>query len=286
MASPVKPMLAISNTGASGRPVQDLRALVLDRGWVVDVKLDGIRAIVDVDGRIYNRRGADITYKFPEISNPTGYVLDGEIVAQDGTFESTLLRESQANRGHIQRLAETKPCVFVAFDLPLVDAVYTVRRFALRSLATTHGLPATPTSQSTDFIEQVFMAGAEGVVIKRAASKYQPGKRSGDWIKWKATRRISCIASGYSPGNGSRAHFGALHLALIKGDEVVSVGRTGSGFTERQTHELKARLDRGEFLVVEIEYLSFTGNALRFPVFRGVRTDVAIAECVWSQLDA
>jgi bifunctional non-homologous end joining protein LigD len=128
--------------------------------------------------------------------------------------------------------------------------------------------------------------GMEGVIAKRVNGRYQPGKRSTDWVKFRVTRRISCIASGYSPGNGSRAHFGALHLALIKDGEVVPVGRTGSGFTEKQTHDLKARLDAGEFFVVEIEAANRTSaDQLRFPTFRGIRKDKAIHECTFDQLD-
>lgn len=285
--APIKPMLAIASTGASGRHPVDVRALVATGDWVLDTKLDGVRAIIH-RGRIYNRRGDDVTYKFPEISlDPALPTLDGEIVAADGSFESTLSRESMENRSTIKRWAETNPCVFVAFDLPEergeggTAATWMLRRARLEDL----GVLSTPVSYDAGYIEVVREAGGEGVIAKRTAHRYQPGKRSADWVKHKFTSRTTCIAYGYEPGHGSRAHFGALKIALIKGDEVVPMGRTGSGFTDRQTRELKARLDKGEMFPVEIEHM-LTGNGeLRFPTFRGVRSDLELADCTYDQLE-
>jgi len=282
------PMLATSSTGSSGRQPACLEDLVATGDWVLDTKLDGVRAFLR-EGRVYNRKGVDVTYKFPEVAITAPGWLDGEIVAHDGSFETTLTRESQENRAAIRRLAETRPCRFIAFDLPgLHEKPWHARRETLEQVGQDFSLPITPVSTDLEFFVRVRELGMEGVIAKRRNARYQFGRRSRDWIKFKHLYRVSCLIAGYEPGHGSRSHFGAITLALIDpAGEVVPVGRCGAGFTERQTHELKARLDAREVLIAEIETVNVTsGGTLRFPVFRGLRSDVAPTECTTDQLAA
>ncbi|WP_460791350.1 ATP-dependent DNA ligase [Nocardioides maradonensis] len=278
-------MLAIASTGASGRQPIDVRKLVESGDWVLDLKLDGIRAILDdYSGRIWTRTGTDIADKFPEIrmGSWASSLFDGEIIAKDGTFETALMRESQSSKAKINRLAESHPCMFVAFDMPMAPGDWTSRRRTLEVLTESR----TPLGHDAQFIDAVRHARGEGVIAKRRASRYQPGKRSADWVKWKDTSRTTCIAYGYEPGTGSRTHFGSLKLALINDDgSVQHIGRTGSGFTERQTWELKNRLDSGEMFAVEVEHMRTLAGELRFPVFRGVRRDKTLLDCTIDQLE-
>lgn len=287
MARHLSPMLAISNTGSSGRNPIDVRILLgAGGGWYADTKLDGMRAWLMDDGRILNRKGEDVTATFPEIHNPTGEWLDVEIMALDGNFETILRREGLVDNGKRRRAASNDPCTFVAFDVPaLYEQSWMDRRHHLDRLALHHDFQTTPCSGGTYLLDKTLEQGMEGVIAKRTNSRYQFGKRSADWVKHKHVKRISCIAYGYEPGNGSRAHFGAMLIALIQDGKVVPVGKTGSGFTDAMTHCLKARLDSGESFPVEIEFLNVTsGGTLRFPVFRGVRTDVAITDCTYDQI--
>ena len=58
-------------------------------------------------------------------------------------------------------------------------------------------------------------AGMEGVVAKRRAGIYLPGRRSRDWIKVKNQRMQEVVIGGYTQGNGNRrSDFGALLLGL------------------------------------------------------------------------
>lgn len=283
------PMLASASTGASGRDPVDLDRLMATGDWTLDLKLDGERAFLMPDGKILNRKGADITSQFPEIDNPTGLWLDGEIVALNGSFESVLSRSSQVGASAIMRGANVNPCRFVAFDMPDVGGVeWLIRRSLLEQVAAETGLPTTVVSQDRAFFDQVRELGMEGVIAKRRTSRYQFGRRSKDWVKFKHLFRVSCLVAGYAPGSGSREHFGALVLALLDDDgQAVSVGRCGSGFTDKQTHELRDRIDAGDLLVAEIETVNVTsGGTLRFPVFRGLRADVAPSDCTIDQLAA
>lgn len=293
------PMLAIASTGASGRPAVTIESLAGTH--MFDLKLDGIRCWAE-GGTLFNRQGVNITHKYPEIvdalaGSPKFDRLDGELVALDNSFETALLRDKQERAATIRRMVNLHPMQFVVFDMPadrFLRAPWWRRREALVTWAgrgVDPRISLSPYSDDPAFLKRVAKMGMEGVIAKRTTARYQPGKRSADWIKFKNTCRITCLVRGYYPGQGSRTHFGGMHLTLIEdaGGETtfVDVGDVGSGFTERQTHELKARLDAGEVLVVEIETLNITsGRQLRFPVYRGIRTDVGPLDCTTAQLDS
>ena len=293
----IAPMLATASTGAGNR--QPVRIESLAGTHVFDLKVDGVRAMLyrSPDPVLINRNGVDITHKYPEIVQSikgAGTVLDGEIIADDGRFETTLLRDQQEKKASINRLALQHPCRFVVFDTPTGRAPWTDRRAFVEEEVEKRLLPrtgtdrvtVTPYSDDPAFFDQVARLGMEGVIAKRKTSRYQPGKRSPDWVKFKTVRRVTCIVIGYSPGTGSRSHFGNMRLAMLDGDQPVEVGTVGSGFTEKQTHDLKARLDAGELLVVEIEALNVTsGRKLRHPVYKGIRSDLSPLDCVVAQLD-
>ena len=65
------------------------------------------------------------------------------------------------------------------------------RSVVLRSIPLPGRLPA---------IEQrIRMFGLEGLVAKRRTSRYQPGERSRDWLKWRPGCRQELVVSGYRP---------------------------------------------------------------------------------------
>lgn len=299
----IKPMLASPSTAAGGRQAIDMRTLVGSHSF--DVKIDGLRAILYWDGStlvIRNRSLVDITAQFPEIEamapalGPNPRILDGEIVADDGKFSSVAKRGKQVKPGAIATAMRSHPCKFIAFDVLLVDGkdllgtAYDVRRDVLDMLA-------------QDWPQGIFQAtichgdgpllwthvsalGLEGLIAKRLASTYQPGARSRDWVKFKTVRRVTCVVVGYDKGEGARSHLGALQLAMVGPKGPVVVGRVGTGFTDAEIWDLKARCDRGDLFLVEIEALNRTGDGqLRFPVYKGIRTDLEVTDATLDQLD-
>ena len=299
----IKPMLASPSTGTANRRAIDIESLAGTHTF--DVKLDGLRAIAYYDGErlcLVNRSGVDITAQFPEIEPFGGlpFILDGEIVADDDTFQTAATRGKLTRIPQIRAAAVASPCKFIAFDLlawageSLVDhkIEYSDRRASLEGVlhrtqtkGTRFGLSVT--SDSPLFLQQVAQMGMEGVIAKRKTSRYTPGGRNGDWIKFKNLHRITAIAIGYEAGTGARSHFGAMRLALLDGETgtPVDIGRVGTGFSEREITELKARLDAGEPIPVEIELLNVTQDgALRFPVYVGVRSDLSVLDATLDQL--
>jgi bifunctional non-homologous end joining protein LigD len=57
-------------------------------------------------------------------------------------------------------------------------------------------------------------AHEEGVIAKRAAGLYYSGKRTREWLKFKAVHEQEVVIVGYTDPRRSRKYFGALVLAV------------------------------------------------------------------------
>ena len=294
MLAPVKPMLA--------SPPKAERLATLAGTHLFDLKLDGLRAIAYWDGLsliLLNRSMKDITAQFPELEMTAPQlggpcVLDGEIVAASGLFNDVATRGKRTKPGDVARGVQEFPCVFVAFDaLYAFDVDYRnhpfeTRRSILNSTCDWGGCWQTSViSPDPAYFEQVKALGLEGIIAKRKRSTYRSGRFS-DWIKFKTVRSITAIGVGYDPGEGARAHFGAMHLALLDANgQPVSVGRVGTGFDAREIMALKEQMDAGVPVLCEIECLNVTKDGqLRFPVYKGTRDpELSLADARLSQLD-
>ena len=307
----MKPMLCSYSSAASGRRGTSYEHLLQTGDWIGDLKLDGVRAMAHWSSAtgltLTNRQEVPINRRYPEVVKAltvalTGYkgpiILDGEIVALDGRFETTLLRDKQQDVRTIQRMAEQHPVTFIAFDMPderRPDKPWIDRRADLDRLSRAWGatppgiLGATVQSDDPGFLALTRTQGLEGVVAKRLNGRYEFGKRSKNWIKFRNLWTITCLATGYTPGTGSRAEFGAMQLQLIDEDtgSLVDIGRCGTGFTDREIGQLKELLDTHGILPVEIECANLTKErTLRFPVYRHIRTDVSVHDITTEQLES
>ena len=206
--------------------------------WIFEVKFDGYRteAIKKGDSvRLVSRNGKDLTGRFPEVAETvrslsfTELVLDGEIVALDP-------------QGHpsFQALQNKKPeaVVFYAFDLlnlnshtllpwplrkrkELLARVLAGQEGALRLCANLPGKPG----QISDEIRKLDL---EGVVAKRSDSRYEPGKRSDSWLKYKTANEQEFVVGGYVPGTHG---FESLLVGVYEHDSLLFVGKVLNGFT-------------------------------------------------------
>ena len=294
----VVPMLAEPQNG------RDIATLVGTHTF--DVKLDGVRSVAtweDGNLTLTNRSGREQTVSYPDLgascplSNQlkgTRIVLDGEIIALTGSFEDVARRDKVTKPADVTRMVGQIPVQFLAFDIlqlgddDLRSFTYRERRLMLETIVgpvTNQQWGLTIVSNDASLFDHVRQLGMEGVIAKRTDSPYRAGRRP-DWVKFKNTHRVTCVAVGYELGEGSRSHFGAMFLAMVNdAGQVVPVGRVGSGFTTDDTYDCKARLDARQPFLVEIEVANVTKDGkLRFPVFKGVRTDVSLKSAVLSQL--
>ena len=97
-------------------------------------------------------------------------------------------------------------------------------------------------TQGEAFFAQVERMGLEGIIAKKADSPYKGG-RSPVWLKIKAARSDDFVVVGFTAPKGSRAGFGALHLAQYVGKQLVYAGRAGSGFDDQQLGDVRKELE-------------------------------------------
>ncbi|WP_308170041.1 non-homologous end-joining DNA ligase [Acrocarpospora catenulata] len=219
--------------------------------YALEVKWDGIRAIVYIDDtiRVTGRRGTDFTPRYPEISalRVPGHrvILDGEVVAFDQhgrpSFE-LLQRRMHITDPGAHGLLATVPVAYMPFDLLYLDGEtlyhrpYQARRELLEGLAGLTVPPNFPCDPAV--LDATYQQGLEGVVAKRLDSPYRPGVRTPWWIKVKNLHTQEVVIGGWRPGKGRReGGIGSLLLgayADLPGGaaEFAFVGHVGTGFTD------------------------------------------------------
>ena len=77
--------------------------------------------------------------------------------------------------------------------------------------------------------------GLEGVVGKRTDSRYEPGERSGAWIKLRANLEQEFVIGGYIPGARG---FDALLVGVYEKKDLIFVAKVKNGFVPRIRDEL------------------------------------------------
>ena len=297
-----RPMLA---TLASELPTSD--------GWLFEVKWDGYRAVGRVSGgeaTLTSRNGNDLTGRFgnvakelPKALRTPDAVLDGEVCALDEQGRSSFSAMQQGKPG--------TPIVYYVFDVleadgtPLLDRPLAERRERLDKLLDPRNRTIRVSDTFDDgaaLLEAAREQGLEGVIAKRADSRYAEGKRTRDWLKVKTHGRQEFVVAGYTKGQGRRAgRFGSLVLAVSRDGELEWVGNCGTGFTEDEIDQLLGKLRplerrdspfrevpkmpkirKGDVvwlepkLVAEVEFAQWTHDGhLRAPVYQGLRGDKA-----------
>ncbi len=310
MPERIVPMLARSAT-AIPKP---------ESQWSFEVKWDGVRAIAYLKPgrlRLESRNLKEITDSYPEVRGllralgTREAVFDGELVAFDNSgrpsFERLQRRMHVRTSSAVRRLAASTPVLYAIFDLlyldgrVLMDQSYEERRQQLEELelaGPAWRVPAAHVGDGQRLLEATREQNLEGVIAKRLGSRYEPGRRSGAWVKAKHTLRQELVIGGWIPGEGRRAErIGALLMGHYRGNKFIYAGRVGTGFTEATLDQLAARLEpirrkRSPFeeapklpreaqlveprLVAEIEFREWTADGImRAPSFKGLRDDVS-----------
>jgi bifunctional non-homologous end joining protein LigD len=231
----VEPMLA--------RSVSELPADVKD--WLYEIKLDGYRCLIGKTSKkvtLWSRRGNTFTKQFPLIAQACNglepdTLIDGEIVAldDDGRVSFNLLQHHRSKAQAIQ---------FYAFDLliykgrSLLDVALETRRELLTEVLSTVGDPirfseAFETAPA-DLIRAAKEQSLEGIVAKLRDSIYEPGKRTGAWVKFRINRGQEFVIGGYTPDHP----FDALIVGYYEGEKLYYVGKVRNGFVPQVRREV------------------------------------------------
>ncbi|HEX4995153.1 MAG TPA: DNA ligase D [Methylomirabilota bacterium] len=298
-----------------------------DPAWLFEIKYDGVRVLASRRGdrvELYGRSGQDTTSRYPEVVRALralpveSFVIDGEIVALDDagrpSFQRLQPRMALTDPREIERMAAQRPAIGVFFDclmlddrdlrkLPLVDRKECLRLLVPSLGAVRYGDHVMEEGKA--FFELASEQRLEGMVAKRARSVYS-GARTRDWIKIKCQRRQEFVIGGYTEPQGSRGHFGALHLGVYDGPagapRLVYVSKVGTGFDQAGLKAIWEKLrpiaratppfEAGAIptgrahhwveprLVAEVRFTDWTEDGgLRHPTFIGLRDDKKPLEC-------
>jgi bifunctional non-homologous end joining protein LigD len=211
--------------------------------WYFEIKWDGVRAIayVDEDLSLRSRNDRELAGQFPELAELLNLaphtVLDGEIVVMSGGKPDiqALLPRLQAGTGRSPPPDVKNPVTYIVFDIlekdkkMLLDLPFSERRKILEKSVKEgpHVILSVPVeARGEDYYKAAIARGLEGVMAKRGDSPYEPGQRSGAWLKIKAEKTCDCVIAGYTPGQGGRGPtFGALLLGLYEQGENARVGK-------------------------------------------------------------
>ncbi|MCB0933675.1 MAG: ATP-dependent DNA ligase [Mycobacterium sp.] len=256
VAPPVEPMLAKAQAKVPSEPGV----------WSYEPKWDGFRAVVFRDGDevvMQSRNGKELGRYFPELITALRdelaprCVLDGEVVVPreiDGRVR--LDWDSLSGRIHpaesrVRMLAEQTPAHFIGFDAlavgdrSLMAEPFRVRRSALtESVGEGDWCHVTRTTEdpglATGWFETFEGAGLDGVVAKRLAGLYLPGKR--EMVKVKHARDADCVVMGYRI-HKSGVGLGSLLLGLYRGDGDIEMVGGAASFSTRDRIALLAELE-------------------------------------------
>jgi len=208
--------------------------------WEYEIKFDGYRALgIKRAGevRLLSRNANDFSTRYPSIVHalaklPGDTIVDGEVVAlaDDGRPSFNVLQ----NYHH----AGT-PLQFYVFDLlqlrgkDLCDRPLDERRELLRLEI----MPLMPgeiilmseslEASAAEVVAAVKAQGLEGVIAKRRSSRYEPGKRSGAWVKMRINKGQELVIGGYVPAGGN---FDSLVAGYYEGEDLIYVARVRNGF--------------------------------------------------------
>lgn len=290
--------------------------------WWFEVKWDGVRAICfirDQKAQMFSRRGNRCDQQYPELAvlpnfvNASTAILDGEIAIPDEkgrpTFSLIQPRIMNSDPNTIAHLARKTPATLFLFDLLYLDG-HDLRGVALSERKRLLAEVVKPSDRikisnhfpgaGLEMLEAARQNGLEGVMAKRADSKYE-GRRSNCWLKIKVVTQQEFVVCGYT--HGERSYFSSLVLGLYEDGKLVHVGQVGTGFNDKSLPEIFKKLeplviDKSPLsakpkkplreitwvkpeLVCEVKFLEFTPDGiLRAPVYLGLRTDKDPKECV------
>jgi len=251
--------------------------------WYFEIKWDGVRAIAYADENLSlrSRNDRELAGQFPELAELLNLaphtVLDGEIVVMKGGKPDiqALLPRLQAGTGRSPPGDIKNPVTYIVFDIlekenkSLINLPFSERRKILEKSVREgpHVILSVPVeAMGEEYYTAAIAKGLEGVMAKRRDSLYEPGLRSGAWLKIKAEKTCDCVIAGYTIGEGGRnSTFGALILGLYKpggaaprsrrtplpeapsvqspaaadkNSSLVYIGKVGTGFSDRDLAEL------------------------------------------------
>ncbi|HEX2028496.1 MAG TPA: non-homologous end-joining DNA ligase [Nitriliruptorales bacterium] len=291
-----------------------------DPDWLFEPKLDGVRAIGIRDGddvHLVSRNRKVMDRAYPELVDalataaPPRCVVDGEVVAFERGRTSFERLQGRMNLQDPERARASGIAVYLyLFDLLHLDGMDTTalplrtRKVLLKQAVRFEDPVRFGTHRNEhgrELFDEACHQGWEGLIAKRADSRYRVGTRSRDWLKFKCVQRQEFVIGGFTDPRGSRVGFGALLVGYRDGSALRYAGKVGTGYGQDTLRRVRARMgplertttpfdeevgEKGAHwvaprLVCEVAFTEWTEDGkLRHPRFLGLREDKAPEQVV------
>ncbi len=295
-----------------------------EKGWLYEVKWDGYRAIAYINNgnaELQSRNNKSFDERFYPVFNSlqkwkTKAVIDGEIVVinEKGISDFSSLQN--------WRSESDGDLLFYMFDILWMDGndlmhlPLTERREILKGLTPPKNnirISETFDAGATEFFEVAKELKLEGIIAKKADSKYYPGQRSKEWLKIKTGKRQEVIIGGYTHNKDSSKPFSSLLVGVFENGKLQYTGKIGTGFSNKLQKEMMQQfrpliIKESPFnivpdinkpsrfrpnppkatatwlkpkLICEVSYSEMTGDGvMRHPSFEGIREDKTVHEVI------
>ena len=245
--------------------------------WISEPKYDGERLLAESKGKrigLWTRRHVQVSRKFPEVVdtlmkvNGDDWILDGELTVPGGFRR--LLKRNVEDKTKIKILSQKIPATYHVFDIlrwegedltikPLKDR----KKILLNHIIPSKRVKIMPfrlvtSSKVKKHFQEYVEDGFEGAVLKNALSTYEPGKRTGQWIKIKREETVDVNIIGATQSTGS-IPFGAL---LMEKDGKY-FGKVGTGYSTAEQKSIMKILEKNQ-------------GPLKIPIPSDVKSEVLI----------
>ena len=296
--------------------------------YAAEWKWDGIRVQAVIEGgarRLYSRTGDEISGAFPDLMDALDFegVIDGELlVIRGGQVAPFGELQQRLNRRTVDgKLMAKFPASIRAYDI-LADGTEDLRglplglrRGRLEAFLERSNSPRLDLSPLQPFATWDELATlraspppgdpqiAEGLMLKRWDSVYEPGRPKGPWFKWKRDPYLVDAVLMYAQrGHGKRSSFYSDYTFGVWREDaegqrsLTPVGKAYFGFTDEELKRIdkfvrdhtierfgpvrSVRADRDFGLVLEVAFEGLqrstrhrSGVAMRFPRINRIRWD-------------
>jgi len=319
IGKPVKVMLAIL--------VKDVKEgfKAVGETALFEEKVDGFRVQVHYgkEIKLFTRRMEDVSKQFPDVIEVVkknvkkDVILDCEVVGISNGRHLPFQKISQRiKRKHdIIEMSKKFPVELNVFDIlyykkSLMDVKLKERREVLKKVVKESdkiriikSLITNDEKKAVKFFKESLKNGLEGLMIKNLDSEYKPGRYVDGWVKLKGVLEpLDLVIVGGEYGKGKRVGWlSSFDLACKDGDELLEVGKVGTGIKEKSegvtfkalTDELEKDVveEKGNKvkvkprIVLEVGYEEIqksvnydSGYGLRFPKVMSIREDKDVSE--------
>jgi len=295
-----------------------------EKGWLYEIKWDGYRAVAYLDNgeiEIKSRNNKSFNEKFYPLYNAlkkwnVNAIVDGEIIVanKEGIPDFSALQgwRSEAD-GEL---------LFYIFDLlwlngkDLTQMPVSERKESLiKIMPVINNIRISESFEAgaSDFFEVAKKLHLEGIMAKKADSKYYPGERTKEWLKIKTGNSQEVVIGGFTHNEGSKKAFSSLLVGLPENGKLHYTGKIGTGFSNKLQKEMMKKFESlirkkcpfltapdinkpSRFrpnppkaiatwlepkLICEVFYREMTSDGvMRHPSFKGMRDDKSPGEVV------